>query len=144
MIIFPGTTEVRVHCFLADVAIAAELAMRKRMAGGTGDTANPERSPDEEAPTHRPKGLFRELLYDINPINVQDWSNANIPVKIILVLRAPVTFVLQCIIPVVNETAEKRGWSKLLNCIQLVVSPMLAFIKLEGNIDARREYIIEL
>ncbi|XP_043269137.1 mitochondrial sodium/calcium exchanger protein-like [Venturia canescens] len=117
-----------------DVAIATEMAMKKRMAGVTDDMAA-GRSADEDdeapPPSHRPTGLFREFLYDISPITAQEWADANVCVKIILVLRAPVTFVLQCIIPVVNETAEKRGWSKLLNCTQLVISPTLALVKLE-------------
>ncbi|XP_043498864.1 mitochondrial sodium/calcium exchanger protein-like [Polistes fuscatus] len=78
----------------------------------------------------RPRGLFEEFLYDINPISREDWMEANRFFKIILIVRSPATFLLQLFIPVVNVTAEKRGWSKLLNCFQLCVTPTVALFLL--------------
>ncbi|XP_014602223.1 PREDICTED: sodium/potassium/calcium exchanger 6, mitochondrial-like [Polistes canadensis] len=78
----------------------------------------------------RPRGLFEEFLYDINPISREDWTEANRFFKIILIVRSPATFLLQLFIPVVNVTAEKRGWSKLLNCFQLCVTPTVALFLL--------------
>ncbi|XP_035744150.1 putative sodium/calcium exchanger 7 [Vespa mandarinia] len=80
--------------------------------------------------SERPRGLFKEFLYDINPISREDWKQANQFFKIILVLCSPVRFLLQLFIPVVNVTAEKRGWSKLLNCFQLCVTPTVALFLL--------------
>lgn len=79
----------------------------------------------------RPTGLFVEFIFDMNPIKVYDWRNANFLLKIVLILRAPIMVILQFIIPVVNQTVEKSGWSKLLNCIQLCVLPTIAIVILQ-------------
>lgn len=80
----------------------------------------------------RPKSLFKEFLYDINPISKEDWEKSNKLLKIVLVVRSPVMLLLQLLIPVVNPTAEKNGWSKLLNCLQLCVTPTIALFLLNG------------
>lgn len=77
-------------------------------------------------PPTRPKGLFAKFFYDVNPINVQEWRNGNLVVKIVLILRSPFMLLLQLFVPVVNEMAEKRGWSKLLNCFQVCLTPIVA------------------
>ncbi|XP_057326769.1 mitochondrial sodium/calcium exchanger protein-like isoform X4 [Microplitis mediator] len=81
--------------------------------------------------TGRPTGLFVEFIFDMNPIKVYDWRNANILLKFVLILRAPIMIILQFIIPVVNQTVEKSGWSKLLNSIQLCVLPTIAIVILQ-------------
>ncbi|XP_076389726.1 mitochondrial sodium/calcium exchanger protein isoform X2 [Megachile rotundata] len=107
-----------------DVAIATELQSEQRL----GNISFPEEP--EEIESGRPKGLFREFLYDINPIDRDDWLGANWIFKFILIIRAPVMLILQLFIPVVNTTATKRGWSKLLNCFQLCVTPTFALFLL--------------
>lgn len=88
----------------------------------------------EGAPTaYRPVGLFREFFFDLNPINGEEWRRARAPIKALLVIRSPVMLVLQFFIPVVNETTEKRGWSKLLNCLQIWLSPAAAMVLLNGK-----------
>lgn len=91
-----------------------------------------ETGEEEDEQSERPKGLFREFLYDINPIGMEDWVNANQITKFILIVRSPAIFVLRLYIPVVNTTAEKNGWSKLLNCFQLCVLPIVALVLLNG------------
>lgn len=81
----------------------------------------------------RPIGLFKEFLYDINPISKEDWKKSSRLFKIILVIRSPVILLLHLLIPVVNPTVEKRGWSKLLNCFQLCVTPMIMLFVLDGT-----------
>ncbi|KAK0179059.1 hypothetical protein PV327_007884 [Microctonus hyperodae] len=80
---------------------------------------------------NRPKELFKEFLHDINPINVNNWRTSRILVRVIMVLRVPVMLLLRLLVPVVNETAVKRGWSKLLNCLQLCVTPIVATVILK-------------
>ncbi|XP_076296636.1 mitochondrial sodium/calcium exchanger protein [Lasioglossum baleicum] len=109
-----------------DVAIATE---RQREMLKRAPKVEDQLSLDEED-TGRPKGLFQEFLYDITPIGEEDWANANKVLKFVLIIRAPVMFLLQFFIPLVNTTAAKRGWSKLLNCIQLCVTPTLALFLL--------------
>ncbi|XP_011499811.1 PREDICTED: sodium/potassium/calcium exchanger 6, mitochondrial-like [Ceratosolen solmsi marchali] len=72
----------------------------------------------------RPEGLIREFLYDTSPVNGQEWRSASTLARILLLLRGPHMFLLQLFVPVVNETSQKRGWSKMLNCIQIAVTPI--------------------
>lgn len=111
----------------ADIAIATELQRIK--IRGDSIQLNSEIS---EYVSDRPKGLFREFLYDVNPISEEDWKKSNKLFKIILIIRSPAMLLLQLLIPVVNPTVEKKGWSKLLNCFQLCVTPTIALFLLNG------------
>ncbi|XP_034934696.1 mitochondrial sodium/calcium exchanger protein-like [Chelonus insularis] len=107
-----------------DLAIAAEMAStRKKLAIIELESIKPRHPlPDLTRPTN----LFLEFFYDMNPIDINDWKTSHILVKLVLIIRAPAMLVLQFIIPVVNQTAAKNGWSKLLNCIQLCIIPIVA------------------
>ncbi|XP_031783087.1 mitochondrial sodium/calcium exchanger protein-like isoform X1 [Nasonia vitripennis] len=106
-----------------DVAITREV--EREGAAATGSVLPPPPS------TSRPRGLVREFFYDASPINLDEWRRSKPTVKLLLVLRAPFMLVLQLCVPVVNETAEKRGWSKLLNCAQIWLTPLVALCVLE-------------
>ncbi|KAF3429008.1 hypothetical protein E2986_13298 [Frieseomelitta varia] len=106
-----------------DVAIAIEQ-MRDRT------TLTSEVDVAERQEVNRPKGLLKEFLYDMNPIGEEDWRTASRFTKFILIIRSPVMFLLQLFVPVVNVTAVKRGWSKLLNCFQLCVTPTMTLFLL--------------
>lgn len=110
-----------------DIAIATELQRAKTR--GDSVQLSPETS---EYVSDRPKGLFKEFLYDINPISEEDWKKSNKLFKIILIVRSPAMLLLQLFIPVVNPTVEKKGWSKLLNCLQLCVTPTMTLFLLNG------------
>ncbi|XP_011874595.1 PREDICTED: sodium/potassium/calcium exchanger 6, mitochondrial-like [Vollenhovia emeryi] len=108
-----------------DIAIAAELQRAK--IRGASVQLSPEIS---EYVSDRPKELFREFLYDINPISEEDWKKSSKLFKLVLIARSPAMLLLQLFIPVVNPTVEKQGWSKLLNCFQLCVTPTIALFLL--------------
>lgn len=114
--------------FKSDIAVATEIK-RSKIRGDLVQLS-PEIS---DYVSDRPIGLFREFLYDINPISREDWKNSSRLFKIILIVRSPVMLLLQLFIPVVDPTAEKRGWSKLLNCFQLCVTPTIALYLLNGT-----------
>ncbi|CAL1677970.1 unnamed protein product [Lasius platythorax] len=108
-----------------DIAVATEIE-RSKIRGNLVQL-RPEIS---DYVSDRPIGLLREFLYDVNPISREDWKKSSRLLKIILVIRSPVMLLLQLFIPVVNPTVEKRGWSKLLNCFQLCVTPTLTLFLL--------------
>jgi len=66
----------------------------------------------------RSKGLFREFFYDVNPMSREDWRRSGKLFGIISVIRSPFMLPMQ-LTPVVIVKIEERGWSKLLNCLQL-------------------------
>ncbi|XP_026295949.1 putative sodium/calcium exchanger 7 [Apis mellifera] len=105
-----------------DVAIAVELQRQRLIKKEMEEIIVEE--------VGRPKGLFREFLYDINPISKEDWQDANAFIKFILIIRAPFMAILQLLIPLVSVTTVKRGWSKLLNCFQLCVTPTFSLFVL--------------
>ncbi|KAK0097252.1 hypothetical protein PV326_002781 [Microctonus aethiopoides] len=128
--IWESLSKVLVHYLIihSDVAITTELASVSRVRRSSDDADNESHISSDGQNENRPEGLFKEFLYDINPINVNNWQTSRIFVRVIMVLRAPVMLLLQLLVPVVNETAVKRGWSKLLNCLQLCVTPILATV----------------
>ncbi|XP_031773025.1 mitochondrial sodium/calcium exchanger protein-like [Apis florea] len=105
-----------------DVAIAVELEKLK--------LKKKEEEIEIVEEVGRPKGLFQEFLYDINPISKEDWKDSNTFVRFILIIRAPFMSILQLLIPLVSVTTVKRGWSKLLNCFQLCVTPTFSLFVL--------------
>ncbi|XP_012279046.1 mitochondrial sodium/calcium exchanger protein [Orussus abietinus] len=111
-----------------DTAIAAEVANAELR----GESVNTKQTLPEipDIAFSRPTDCFEEFIYDINPINKYDWDNATRFMKIVLIIRAPFMFVLQLLIPVVDETVVKRGWSKLLNCLQICIAPAAALFAL--------------
>lgn len=116
-----------IYLYEPDIAIATELERAK--IRGDSVQLSPEIS---DYVSDRPKGLFKEFLYDVNPISEEDWKQSNILFKIVLIVRLPAMLLLQLFIPVVNPTVEKRGWSKLLNCFQLCVTPTIVLFLLNG------------
>lgn len=96
----------------------------------------------DDVTASRPSGLFREFLFDVSPINMEDWSEAGRVMRVFLLIRAVPMFFLQLLIPVVNQTSVKRGWSKLLNCIQLCITPLMATFVLQGITSVRLQFYI--
>lgn len=115
---------------MADLAIATEISKVQ-----LDSDESPSSSQVDLSQIGRPRGLFAEFFFDMNPIKAYDWKNANFFLRIMLILRIPIMLVLQFIIPVVNKTAAKSGWSKLLNCIQPSVLPTVAVIILKGTLS---------
>ncbi|XP_046615050.1 putative sodium/calcium exchanger 7 [Neodiprion virginianus] len=109
------------------------LDVERKNALAKDDTT--EDSSVDDGASRRPQGLYREFLFDVSPMNMEDWSEASKCTRIYIILRAiPMAF-LQFLIPVVNQTAVKRGWSKLLNCTQLCITPVAITFLFDGNED---------
>ncbi|OAD59743.1 Sodium/potassium/calcium exchanger 6 [Eufriesea mexicana] len=134
----PDPDILRTYLANKDVATVPNIPVRTRASGLRTKLVELEKqehnkmAPGEavEENGDRPKGLFKEFLYDINPVGKEDWIDANRIFKFILIIRAPAMIFLQLFIPLVNTTAVKRGWSKLLNCFQLCVTPTVALFLL--------------
>ncbi|XP_041565824.1 mitochondrial sodium/calcium exchanger protein isoform X2 [Drosophila elegans] len=69
--------------------------------------------------------LFTEFFQSINPIDGDAWQLSGRCNRIYLVVRCPLVFVLLLFIPVVDYEKDKHGWSKLLNCTQIVTNPFV-------------------
>lgn len=69
--------------------------------------------------------LFREFLESLNPIDGEAWELGGCCQRLFLIIRSPLVFVLLVFIPVVDFEKDKHGWSKLLNCLQVVLNPFV-------------------
>lgn len=69
--------------------------------------------------------LFREFLDSLNPIDREEWQMGGKCRRAFLILRSPLVFFLLLFIPLVDYEKDKHGWSKLLNCIQIVTNPFV-------------------
>ncbi|EDW18833.2 mitochondrial sodium/calcium exchanger protein [Drosophila mojavensis] len=65
---------------------------------------------------------FREALW---PVDREQWRLKGWCGRGILLLLAPLYLLSVIIIPNPDYTADKHGWSKLLNCIQIIISPFI-------------------
>ncbi|XP_050743447.1 mitochondrial sodium/calcium exchanger protein isoform X2 [Drosophila biarmipes] len=69
--------------------------------------------------------LFREFFQALNPIDGEAWQLGGKCNRVYLVARCPLVFVMLLFIPVVDYEKDKHGWSKLLNCTQIVTNPFV-------------------
>ncbi|KAH8402213.1 hypothetical protein KR009_010445, partial [Drosophila setifemur] len=69
--------------------------------------------------------LFTEFFHSLNPIDIEKWQLHGIFWRLIYVIRAPITVFLILFIPQVNFELVKHGWSKMLNCVHIVLNPFL-------------------
>ncbi|XP_037715877.1 mitochondrial sodium/calcium exchanger protein isoform X2 [Drosophila subpulchrella] len=69
--------------------------------------------------------LFTEFLWSLNPIDGEAWQLGGKCNRLYLIVRSPLVFVMLLFIPVVDFEKDKHGWSKLLNCTQIVTNPFV-------------------
>ncbi|KAH8304488.1 hypothetical protein KR059_011011 [Drosophila kikkawai] len=79
----------------------------------------------------RNRFLFTEFFQELNPIDKDQWSLSGKFGRLKIILTAPVSFILRLAIPKVNYAQIKHGWSKLLNCLQIVINPFWVLMLLE-------------
>ncbi|XP_036342749.1 mitochondrial sodium/calcium exchanger protein-like [Rhagoletis pomonella] len=80
------------------------------------------------------KDLMKQFIESLNPIQRVEWLESGFAGKSYLIVTAPVLFVLQLFIPVVDYERERHGWSKLLNSIQIPFVPLIVVYALSTNV----------
>ncbi|XP_030387621.1 mitochondrial sodium/calcium exchanger protein-like [Scaptodrosophila lebanonensis] len=80
--------------------------------------------------------LFIEFFESIIPIDIEQWKYSGWCFRLFMILRAPAVFICTLFIPVVNYEMDKHGWSKLLNCSQIITNPIL-IITLISSLNAK-------
>jgi len=76
--------------------------------------------------------LFDEFLKSLIPINIVDWKFSGWCKRIYLIIFSPTALFCIIFIPLVDYRQDKHGWSKLLNCTQIITNPLLCFVLVEG------------
>ncbi|XP_068147891.1 mitochondrial sodium/calcium exchanger protein-like [Drosophila tropicalis] len=74
--------------------------------------------------------LFDDFLLAIQPIDEEVWENSNGPLRVFLILVSPLVLLCQLLIPIFNVEHARHGWSKLLNCIHIVIAPLYPIMTL--------------
>ncbi|XP_062540451.1 mitochondrial sodium/calcium exchanger protein-like [Armigeres subalbatus] len=69
--------------------------------------------------------IFLDFFEHINPIHGDDWNESGWFGKILAILKAPLEFVLLLFIPVVDYSAQRYGWTKLLNVLHCLTFPLM-------------------
>ncbi|XP_046866191.1 mitochondrial sodium/calcium exchanger protein isoform X2 [Drosophila willistoni] len=91
------------------------------------------RTADYKVDNPKNLNLVDDFFLAIQPIDEEVWVNSNGPLRIFLILVSPLVLICQLLIPVFNVEHARHGWSKLLNCIHIVIAPlfptMALFIK---------------
>ncbi|XP_061394586.1 mitochondrial sodium/calcium exchanger protein-like [Musca vetustissima] len=77
--------------------------------------------------------LFQQFWNAINPIDRDEWLEGGRWDHTIMLLKAPIEFALKLLIPIVDFELDDHGWSKLLNCLQLIGLPVCISWALVGG-----------
>ncbi|XP_055905719.1 mitochondrial sodium/calcium exchanger protein-like [Eupeodes corollae] len=67
--------------------------------------------------------MFLQLFRTLNPVNIDDWRQSGFFSKFCIVYEIPINIILFTLVPAVDYNVEQDGWSKLLNCLQIVLMP---------------------
>ncbi|XP_030388108.1 mitochondrial sodium/calcium exchanger protein-like [Scaptodrosophila lebanonensis] len=79
--------------------------------------------------------LFRDAWHVLKPFKMKEWHESSTVWRSILLAKAPVVVLCGLLIPLTNKEHDKHGWCKLLNCIQVVITPSLIVMVGMGYID---------
>lgn len=69
--------------------------------------------------------LWQQFYLSLKPYDESEWDRANLPTKGLIILRMPILVILKIFIPITDQEEEGHGWSRLLNCAQMVLLPSL-------------------
>ncbi|CAO2629283.1 Mitochondrial sodium/calcium exchanger protein [Lemmus lemmus] len=74
------------------------------------------------------------LLQALNPLDYRKWRTQTMSCKLLKVAKLPVEFLLLLTVPVVDPDKDDRNWKRPLNCLQLVISPLVLVLTLQSGI----------
>ncbi|XP_023167459.2 mitochondrial sodium/calcium exchanger protein [Drosophila hydei] len=69
--------------------------------------------------------LFADLWDSLRPYDALEWQLGNCCQRLLIILKVPLLLLATLFVPVVDYGKHKHGWSKLLNCTQIVTNPFL-------------------
>ncbi|XP_076416197.1 mitochondrial sodium/calcium exchanger protein isoform X2 [Peromyscus maniculatus bairdii] len=73
------------------------------------------------------------LIQALNPLDYRKWRTQSMSCKLLKVVKLPVEFLLLLTVPVVDPDKDDRNWKRPLNCLQLVVSPLVLVLTLQSG-----------
>ncbi|XP_058547179.1 mitochondrial sodium/calcium exchanger protein isoform X1 [Neofelis nebulosa] len=87
---------------------------------------------------YRPLLFYREttaqiLARALNPLDYRKWRNKSVSWRALKVLKLPVEFLLLLTVPVVDPDKDDGNWKRPLNCLHLVISPLVLALTLQSG-----------
>jgi hypothetical protein len=67
------------------------------------------------------------------PVDINEWKKSNIFSKIMMVIKAPIFFILKITIPLVDYDIENNNWNKLTIMINCLIAPIFMAFATEGS-----------
>ncbi|XP_069353094.1 mitochondrial sodium/calcium exchanger protein [Eulemur rufifrons] len=87
---------------------------------------------------------YRPLLYQettavilaraLNPLDLRKWRSKSAYWRALKVFKLPVEFLLLLTVPVVDPDRDDRNWKRPLNCLHLVISPLVLVLTLQSGV----------
>ncbi|XP_030563591.1 mitochondrial sodium/calcium exchanger protein-like [Drosophila novamexicana] len=69
--------------------------------------------------------LGAEFLETLNPFDAVEWKLSGCFGRLMIIMKMPLVLLITMFVPVVDYERCKHGWSKLLNCTQIVTNPFI-------------------
>uniref|UniRef100_A0A8C6RTE7 Mitochondrial sodium/calcium exchanger protein n=1 Tax=Nannospalax galili TaxID=1026970 RepID=A0A8C6RTE7_NANGA len=73
------------------------------------------------------------LVRALNPLDYRKWRTQPVSLRLLKVAKLPVEFLLLLTVPVVDPDQEDGNWKRPLNCLQLVISPLVLVLTLQSG-----------
>ncbi|XP_021113096.1 sodium/potassium/calcium exchanger 6, mitochondrial isoform X2 [Heterocephalus glaber] len=88
---------------------------------------------DEYRPFFYQETTVQILARALNPLDSRKWRSQSVSWRVLKVLKLPVEFVLLLTVPVVDPDKDDQNWKRPLNCLHLIVSPVVVVLTLQSG-----------
>uniref|UniRef100_A0AAG5D7A5 Sodium/calcium exchanger membrane region domain-containing protein n=1 Tax=Anopheles atroparvus TaxID=41427 RepID=A0AAG5D7A5_ANOAO len=100
----------------------AEIVIKRHEPSSTHAPGGPTDQSGGNTPEN--EGLFRDFWTHVNPINPEEWTQGDWASRMFTIVKVPFVSILLLTIPIVDVTAERDGWCKLLNILHCLTLPL--------------------
>ncbi|XP_048198861.1 mitochondrial sodium/calcium exchanger protein isoform X2 [Perognathus longimembris pacificus] len=89
---------------------------------------------EEYRPLLAHQGSTAQILAKaLNPVDTKRWRSQSASWRLLKVFKLPVEVLLLLTVPVVDPDRDDRNWKRPLNCLQLVISPLVLVLTLQSG-----------
>ncbi|XP_021113100.1 sodium/potassium/calcium exchanger 6, mitochondrial isoform X8 [Heterocephalus glaber] len=97
---------------------------------------------DEYRPFFYQETTVQILARALNPLDSRKWRSQSVSWRVLKVLKLPVEFVLLLTVPVVDPDKDDQNWKRPLNCLHLIVSPVVVVLTLQSGAYAFSDFTL--
>nr|XP_012607707.1 sodium/potassium/calcium exchanger 6, mitochondrial isoform X1 [Microcebus murinus] len=89
---------------------------------------------DEYRPLLHQETTAEILAHALNPLDLRKWRSKSTYWRALKVFKLPVEFLMLLTVPVVDPDRDDRNWKRPLNCLHLVISPLVLVLTLQSGV----------